>query len=134
MNTPSMSWISSEDIFLYTSLAKYLDKKLLILLSDGRKLMGTLRSFDQYSNMVLEKACERVIVGNLYCDIPLGLFIVRGENIVLTGEVDLDKEELPQHMTRVSAAEINRAQKEEDETGGARKKKEFHNMKWCIHD
>ncbi|KAI5446442.1 hypothetical protein KIW84_014322 [Lathyrus oleraceus] len=36
--------------------------KLLILLRDGRKLMGTLRSFDQFANAVLEGACERVIV------------------------------------------------------------------------
>ncbi|XP_050895693.1 sm-like protein LSM1B [Lathyrus oleraceus] len=39
-----------------------LPQKLLILLRDGRKLMGTLRSFDQFANAVLEGACERVIV------------------------------------------------------------------------
>lgn len=27
-----------------------------------------------------------------YCDFPLGLFIVRGDNIVIFGEVDEDKE------------------------------------------
>lgn len=57
-----MSWAGPEDIYLSTSLAGYLDKKLLILLRDGRKLMGTLRSFDQFANVVLEGACERVIV------------------------------------------------------------------------
>ncbi|CAJ2663358.1 unnamed protein product [Trifolium pratense] len=80
-----MSWAGSEDIYLSTSLASYLDKKLLILLRDGRKLMGTLRSFDQFANAVLEGACERVIVGDLYCDIPLGLYVIRGENVVLIG-------------------------------------------------
>ncbi|MBA0836505.1 hypothetical protein Goarm_008715, partial [Gossypium armourianum] len=82
--------------------------KLLVLLRDGRKLMGTLRSFDQFANAVLEGACERVIVGDLYCDIPLGLYVIRGENVVLIGELDLEREELPPHMTHVSVAEIRR--------------------------
>ncbi|XVE53960.1 hypothetical protein DITRI_Ditri03aG0044200 [Diplodiscus trichospermus] len=103
-----MSWAGPDDIFLSTSLATYLDKKLLVLLRDGRKLMGLLRSFDQFANVVLEGACERVIVGDLYCDIPLGLYVIRGENVVLIGELDLEKEELPSHMTPVSAAEIKR--------------------------
>ncbi|XP_019223548.1 PREDICTED: sm-like protein LSM1B isoform X2 [Nicotiana attenuata] len=82
-----MSWASPEDIYTSTSLASYLDKKLLVLLRDGRKLLGTLRSFDQFANAVLEGACDRVIVGDLYCDIPLGLYIIRGENVVLIGEL-----------------------------------------------
>ncbi|KAE8655380.1 hypothetical protein F3Y22_tig00117032pilonHSYRG00254 [Hibiscus syriacus] len=103
-----MSWAGPEDIYLSTSLASYLDRKLLVLLRDGRKLMGILRSFDQFANAVLEGACERVIVGDLYCDIPLGLYVIRGENVVLIGELDLEREELPPHMTRVSVAEIRR--------------------------
>ncbi|CAA3008761.1 sm LSM1B [Olea europaea subsp. europaea] len=82
-----MSWAGPEDIYLSTSLASYLDKKLLVLLRDGRKLLGTLRSFDQFANAVLEGACERVIVGDLYCDILLGLYVIRGENVVLIGEL-----------------------------------------------
>ncbi|XVF88916.1 hypothetical protein PTKIN_Ptkin19aG0089300 [Pterospermum kingtungense] len=124
-----MSWAGPDDIFLSTSLATYLDKKLLVLLRDGRKLLGLLRSFDQFANVVLEGACERVIVGDLYCDIPLGLYVIRGENVVLIGELDLEKEELPSHMTPVSAAEIKRAQKAEREAtdlkGSMRKRMEF---------
>ncbi|KAL0341817.1 UNVERIFIED_CONTAM: Sm-like protein LSM1B [Sesamum calycinum] len=111
----SMSWAGLEDVYLSTSLASYLDRKLLVLLRDGRKLLGTLRSFDQFANAVLEGACERVIVGELYCDIPLGLYVIRGENVVLIGELDSDKEELPPHMTRVSTAEIRKAQKADRE-------------------
>ncbi|XXG53453.1 hypothetical protein AAC387_Pa03g1539 [Persea americana] len=124
-----MSWAGPEDIFLSTSLASYLDKKLLVLLRDGRKLLGILRSFDQFANAVLEGACERVIVGDLYCDIPLGLYVIRGENVVLIGELDLEREELPANMTCVSAAEIKRAQKAErdatDLKGSMRKRMEF---------
>lgn len=39
------------------------------------------------ANAVLEGACERVIVGDLYCDLPLGLYVIRGENVVLIGEL-----------------------------------------------
>lgn len=39
------------------------------------------------ANAVLEGACERVIVGDQYCDIPLGLYVIRGENVVLIGEL-----------------------------------------------
>ncbi|PNX95982.1 U6 snRNA-associated Sm-like protein LSm1 [Trifolium pratense] len=70
--------------------------------------MGTLRSFDQFANAVLEGACERVIVGDLYCDIPLGLYVIRGENVVLIGEMDLEREELPPHITRVPTEEIRK--------------------------
>ncbi|KAA0059385.1 hypothetical protein IC582_002670 [Cucumis melo] len=124
-----MSWASAEDIYLSTSLANYLDKKVLVLLRDGRKLLGILRSFDQFANAVLEGSCERVIVGDLYSDIPLGLYVIRGENVVLLGELDLEKEELPPHMTHVSAVEIKRAQKAEREAtdlkGTIRKRLEF---------
>ncbi|XP_027335381.1 sm-like protein LSM1B [Abrus precatorius] len=124
-----MSWTTVEDILLSTSLATYLDKKLIVLLRDGRKLLGLLRSFDQFANVVLEGACERVIVGDLYCDIPLGLYVIRGENVVLIGELDLAMEELPLHMTCVSEVDIKRAQKVEkdasDLKGSMRKRMEF---------
>ncbi|CAJ2638303.1 sm-like protein LSM1B [Trifolium pratense] len=124
-----MSWASPDELLLSTSLATYLDKKLLVLLRDGRKLLGFLRSFDQFANVVLEGACERVIVGDLYCDVPLGLYVIRGENVVLIGELDLGKEELPPHMTCVSEADIRKAQKAErdasDLKGTMRKRMEF---------
>ncbi|AES65590.1 putative LSM domain-containing protein [Medicago truncatula] len=124
-----MSWAAPDELLLSTSLATYLDKKLLVLLRDGRKLLGLLRSFDQFANVVLEGACERVIVGDLYCDVPLGLYVIRGENVVLIGELDLGKEELPPHMTCVSEADIRKAQKAErdasDLKGTMRKRMEF---------
>jgi U6 snRNA-associated Sm-like protein LSm1 len=100
--------LAGPDNFPATSLADNLDKKLLVILRDGRKLVGILRSFDQFANVVLEQAIERIMVGELYCDLPLGLYIIRGENVVLIGELDLEKEELPPHMVRVMPSEIKR--------------------------
>ena len=59
----------------------------MVVLRDGRKIIGTMRSFDQFSNIVLEQAFERVIVGNKFGDVPLGLYVIRGENIVLLGQL-----------------------------------------------
>ncbi|KAJ7266499.1 hypothetical protein O6H91_Y402100 [Diphasiastrum complanatum] len=104
-------------------------EKLLVILRDGIKLIGVLRSFDQFANLVLQNAIKRVIVGDLFCDYPLGLYIIRGENVVLIGELDASIEELPLNMVRVSDAEIKRAQKaERDATelkGTMRKRMEF---------
>ena len=41
------------------SLLEEIDKRILIILRDGRHLVGTLRSFDQYMNLILEGTCER---------------------------------------------------------------------------
>lgn len=38
------------------AIAVELDKLLLVQLRDGRKIMGILRSFDQFSNLMLECA------------------------------------------------------------------------------
>lgn len=123
-----MSWAGS-DTFHAASLADSLDKKLLVILRDGRKLIGILRSFDQFANVVLESAVERIIVGELFCDIPLGLYIIRGENVVLIGELDPTRDDLPPDMIRVSVTEIEQAQKaERDATelkGTMRKRMEF---------
>ena len=60
-------------------------EKMLVCLRDGRKIIGILRSFDQFANIVLEQAQERVIVGKRFADVPLGLYVIRGENVVLLG-------------------------------------------------
>ena len=88
-----------------TALVEELDKRLLVQLRDGRKIIGFLRSFDQFANLVLESAVERIIVGTLYCEVPLGLYVVRGENVVLLGELD-EARDPPALLQRVSEADI----------------------------
>lgn len=39
------------------------------------------------ANLVLQDTIERVYAGKLYADVPRGIFLVRGENVLLLGEV-----------------------------------------------
>eukprot|EP00798_Chlamydomonas_sp_ICE-L_P023663 gene23663-9194_t len=106
-----------EEIFVPGSaLAEEIDQKLMIVLRDGRKIIGTLRSFDQFANLVIVESMERIFVGEQFGDIPLGLQLIRGENVVLLGRVDADYE-VQEHegLTRVSEDEIKQAFKAEKE-------------------
>ena len=73
-----------------SSLVEQLDHRLLVILRDGRHLVGVLRSFDQFSNLVLEDTSERRFLKtrNMYAEERLGLFIVKGDNVVMMGEVN----------------------------------------------
>ncbi|XP_060698065.1 U6 snRNA-associated Sm-like protein LSm1 isoform X2 [Hemiscyllium ocellatum] len=85
-------------------------EKHLVVLRDGRTLIGYLRSVDQFANLVLHRTVERIHVGRKYGDIPRGIFVVRGENVVLLGEIDLEREtDTP--LQRVSIEEILEAQR-----------------------
>lgn len=64
-----------------------LSEKLMVYLRDGRTLIGYLRSVDQFANLVLHRTIERIHVGNRYGDIERGVFVIRGENVVLLGEI-----------------------------------------------
>lgn len=52
----------AKDLYLpgAASIIDQLDSRLLIVLRDGRNIVGTLRSFDQYLNLVLENTVERI--------------------------------------------------------------------------
>lgn len=84
-----------------------------MILRDGKTLIGYLRSIDQYANLLLSSTVERVHVGKKFGDIPRGCYIIRGENVVLIGEVDWN---LPSkvEMERVSVEEIVALQREEE--------------------
>ncbi|KAL8283139.1 hypothetical protein RQP46_005917 [Phenoliferia psychrophenolica] len=79
------------------ALIELVDKRVLVHLRDGRKLIGILRSYDQYANLVLTLTIERLFhtPSKSYAQIERGVFLIRGENVVLLGEIDLDLEDAP---------------------------------------
>lgn len=56
-------------------------EQILVLTRDGRSLQGTMRSYDQFANLVVQDCQEN--------NIQIGNYLIRGENVVLLGEVDL---------------------------------------------
>ncbi|KAJ2780291.1 hypothetical protein H4R18_003527 [Coemansia javaensis] len=106
------------------SLVDSLDKRLLVLLRDGRKIIGVLRSYDQFANLVLQDSLERVYVGDAYGDLERGVFIIRGENVVLLGEIDEEAEDaLP--LRQLPFQDILEMQREESEKKARRDKLRF---------
>ncbi len=69
------------------TLAEQLDKTIMVVLRDGRHLIGSLSSYDQYGSLVLENTRERHFAKGKFCDIAMGVYLVRGENIAICGEV-----------------------------------------------
>lgn len=49
--------------------------------------MEIVYEFKLLANLVLQDTIERIHVGKEYGDIKRGIFLIRGENIVLLGEV-----------------------------------------------
>ncbi|KAH7910267.1 Sm-like ribonucleoprotein [Hygrophoropsis aurantiaca] len=72
-----------------SSLQGYVDRRVLLILQDGRAIAGVLVGFDQKSNVVLSDSIERVYsMEEGVEEIPLGLYLVKGDMIVLIGEID----------------------------------------------
>eukprot|EP00051_Salpingoeca_urceolata_P008121 m.103585 g.103585 ORF g.103585 m.103585 type:complete len:137 (+) comp15586_c1_seq1:490-900(+) len=94
------------------SLLNELDKRLLCILRDGRKLIGYLRSVDQFANLVFQHTVERIYVGDAYGDIERGIYLIRGENVVMLGEIDAGKEAAT-GLREVTVEEILEAQRTE---------------------
>jgi U6 snRNA-associated Sm-like protein LSm1 len=80
------------------------------LLLRAISLYKLLASYDQFANLVLDAAVERIVVQDCFADVPFGIFVVRGENVMLLGEVDASKEaKLSATLNLVTEAEILRA-------------------------
>ncbi|RLN38644.1 hypothetical protein C2845_PM01G17780 [Panicum miliaceum] len=60
-------------------LKKYMDKKLQIKLNANRVVVGTLRGFDQFMNLVVDNTVE--VNGNDKTDI--GMVVIRGNSVVM---------------------------------------------------
>lgn len=97
------------------------------------------------ANLVLQDTTERIYAGKQYADISRGIFLVRGENVLLLGEVvralemrlvcqlrqlmkmqDLDREdEIPTTVTKAPFEEVFAMKKQEDARRKISEKKRF---------
>ncbi|WWD20469.1 hypothetical protein CI109_104945 [Kwoniella shandongensis] len=76
------------------SLVDLVDKKVMVILRDGRKMIGVFRSYDQFANFLLDSCVERLHYKLEYADKDIGVLLVRGENVVALGEIDLIAEDM----------------------------------------
>lgn len=76
-----------------------ISEKLYVLTSDGRTIVGTLLGHDQVQNLILNDAVECIYSADADMEEePLGLFVLRGDNVCLMGEFDPAK--LNQHAAQ----------------------------------
>lgn len=112
---------SVEDLYLesyaFTTAAAIVgsvDRKIFVLLRDGRNFFGILRTFDQFANLVLQDTFERIYVEGepkKFGEIYRGVFIVRGENVVMMGELDIDRED--DHLETLQQIPFEQAEQEQ---------------------
>ncbi|KAL5116907.1 Serine/threonine-protein kinase smg1, partial [Pleosporales sp. CAS-2024a] len=61
-------------------LIKYLEKRVLVQLNGSRKVMGILRGYDVYLNIVLDEALEEKAGGE---KVRIGMVVIRGNAVVM---------------------------------------------------
>ncbi|CCW70969.1 unnamed protein product [Phytomonas sp. Hart1] len=80
-------------------LSDFLRKRVSVVTTDGRNLVGVLHSADQLLNLVLTSCVERTAApfngregGEKMEESPLGVMLVRGANVVAVGAIDVHAE------------------------------------------
>ena len=74
-----------------TILKHFIDRNVAIVASDGRFFVGCLKSFDQSTNVIISDCVERVFSEDSAVEfVQLGLYVIRGDNIAVVGEIDED--------------------------------------------
>lgn len=61
-------------------LNQYLEKRILVNMNGSRKVMGILRGYDVYLNVVLDDALEEKPGGE---KVRIGMVVIRGNAVVL---------------------------------------------------
>jgi U6 snRNA-associated Sm-like protein LSm1 len=113
---------STDGVFFggVSALAEHLDRALLLVLRDGRLLFGTLASYDQYGSIVVENAKERLTAQGKFADIDMGMYMIRGENIMLMGELDAALDAANPHLVRAEREEVEELIAAEQRSGAVK--------------
>ncbi|XP_064633165.1 U6 snRNA-associated Sm-like protein LSm8 [Lineus longissimus] len=74
-----------------SALETYVNRNVAIITADGRTIVGVLKGFDQTINLILDESHERVYSSTQGVEqVLLGLYIIRGDNVAVVGEIDDD--------------------------------------------
>jgi len=89
------------------TLESYTGHTVAVITQDGRMIVGTLKGFDQAVNLILDESHERVFsTDSGVQQVVLGLYIVRGDNVAVIGEID-DEIDSGIEMTDMKAEPFN---------------------------
>jgi small nuclear ribonucleoprotein (snRNP)-like protein len=78
--------------YLITLFPFSLTEVVFVVTGDGRIIVGTLAGHDQVQNLILNEAHERVYSTDGPVEqVPLGLYVIRGDNLCLVGEFEASK-------------------------------------------
>lgn len=70
-------------------LSALVDSVVYVVTNDGRNIVGLLRGYDQNTNLILDDSHERVYSSKAGVEqLSLGLYMIRGDNIAVLGELD----------------------------------------------
>jgi len=76
-----------------SALEDYVDQLINVITCDGRNIIGVLRGFDQTINVILAESYERILSPSEPSQrIDLGLYLIRGENVAVIGEMSEDRD------------------------------------------
>ncbi|CAD5219714.1 unnamed protein product [Bursaphelenchus okinawaensis] len=88
--------------YMAQELDTYLNKVVSVITGDGRNFVGLMKGYDQTVNIILENSHERVYRGEQLGveQVELGLYVVRGDNVAVIGELDedLDRQIIFEHL------------------------------------
>ncbi|KAL7716898.1 U6 snRNA-associated Sm-like protein LSm8 [Entamoeba marina] len=74
-------------------LEGYSKERVEVITHDGRILIGDLAGYDQPANLILKNCIERVFSKQGVTIKHLGVYIVRGDSVVLVGAVNKIKDD-----------------------------------------
>ncbi|XP_077982383.1 U6 snRNA-associated Sm-like protein LSm8 [Glandiceps talaboti] len=90
-----------------SALEGYVNHTVSVVTNDGRMIVGTLKGFDQTINLILDESHERVFSSTQGVEqVVLGLYIIRGDNIAVVGEIDEDTDS-SLDLTNIKAEPLN---------------------------
>ncbi|XP_070559852.1 U6 snRNA-associated Sm-like protein LSm8 [Ptychodera flava] len=90
-----------------SALEGYINHTVSVVTNDGRMIVGTLKGFDQTINLILDESHERVFSSTQGVEqVVLGLYIIRGDNIAVVGEID-DETDNSLDLSNIKAEPLN---------------------------
>lgn len=79
--------------FFICFISSLIKEQVCVITCDGRSIFGILAGYDQLQNLILKEASERVYSPDADPEsVPLGLYVIRGDNVAIISDRDEDLE------------------------------------------